>query len=431
MPTKASNTQQTSEAAQKRAAAKPAAQEPVVLTQQADPETLQRAIADPRVARPSDIVALQRTVGNQAVMRLIQTKLTVGPAGDRYEQEADRVAEQVLSMPAPISRPPAASGKSSPVQRAAEEEEEVQTKPLAASITPLVQRQPEEEEVQTKLLVQREAAPEEEEVQTKLLVQREAAPEEEEIQTRPSAQRASEGGFEVGSNVEARLAVTRGGGSPLPAETREFMETRFGADFSSVRVHTGSEAAQLNRAVSAQAFTLGQDIYLGEGKYDPGTDTGKRLLAHELAHTIQQTGPSNLQRVTPRVTLRNIMRVIQRWVNTVQHATVLRDAGRITIFDDRIQHIIDEHGKTTGKVSPLWAKLYTDDPKIIKGYVEGVLKYGTPKLGERSAYDFEAGFTGPIGETSTGTKATKMRVVVVELGRSGSRGKVQTAYPIL
>jgi len=85
-------------------------------------------------------------------------------------------------------------------------------------------------------------------------------------------------------------AVHKGAGSPLPDETRAYMEPRLGADFSGVRVHTGSEAAQLNRQISAQAFTHGQDIYLNEDKYDPGTDAGKRLLAHELTHVVRQTG---------------------------------------------------------------------------------------------------------------------------------------------
>ncbi len=74
------------------------------------------------------------------------------------------------------------------------------------------------------------------------------------------------------------------------------MESRFGADFSDVRIHTGAEAAQLSRDLQAQAFTHGRDIYFGAGRYDPGTETGKRLLAHELTHTIQQTGGARLQR---------------------------------------------------------------------------------------------------------------------------------------
>jgi ABC-type phosphate/phosphonate transport system substrate-binding protein len=68
------------------------------------------------------------------------------------------------------------------------------------------------------------------------------------------------------------------------------MEPRIGADFGSVRVHTGSEAVQMNRELNAQAFTNGSDIYFGAGKYSPSSSDGKRLLAHELTHVVQQTG---------------------------------------------------------------------------------------------------------------------------------------------
>ncbi len=312
------NPNQTHEAVHKPEAAKPVAPQSVELTQSANLETLPYAVAAPELALPADILALQRTVGNRAVTRLIQTKLTVGPAGDQYEQEADRVAAQVMRMP---SVPP-------PVQRQAEEEEELQTKPLATSITPVIRRQaapeeeelqtkpllqrevmpeeeeelqakplvqrdavPEEEELQTKPLLQREVMPEEEEIQAKSLVQRQSEEDEEELQTKPEAQRAASGaGFEMGGEFEQQLAASRSGGSPLPAEVRSFMEPRFGTDFSGVRLHTGSEAAQLNREVSAQAFTHGQDIYLAEGKTDFGSEQGKQLLAHELTHVVQQTG---------------------------------------------------------------------------------------------------------------------------------------------
>jgi hypothetical protein len=77
------------------------------------------------------------------------------------------------------------------------------------------------------------------------------------------------------------------------------MESRFGADFSGVRVHTGGEAAALNREVSAQAFTHGRDIFVGEGKYSPTSSDGQRLLAHELTHVIQQNGAEALPQTKP------------------------------------------------------------------------------------------------------------------------------------
>lgn len=275
--------------------------------------SLQRTPGAP-AAGPQAILALQRTAGNRAVQRLIQAKLMVGPAGDQYEQEADAVADQVMTMPAPGS-----ARAAGPVQReGAGEEDEVREKPLVAGITPLVQRNGlDEEEIQEKPLVQRAAAPEEEEIQTKPLVQRAAGPEEDEgtlqgkalaqrqaepgqeeeeekaedkIQPQRLIQRSADGSFEAGEEVEGQLQGLAGGGSPLPGEVREYMEPRFGADFGGVRVHSGGESAALNRSLSAQAFTHGQDIFLGEGAAPATSDAGKQLLAHELTHVVQQTG---------------------------------------------------------------------------------------------------------------------------------------------
>jgi hypothetical protein len=407
MPGKTKNNMQREGAARKRQAVKPVSQERLLLREQHPPLTMevQRAMLDPGQAKPGDILALQRLAGNQAVSHLLQAKLMVGPPGDRYEQEADRVAEQVMGMP---GRSPAGRSQSSTAQRQ-EDAGGIQARPLAASITrllqrqeeeeelqakPLVQRQEEEEEVQTKPLLQRQAEEEEElqtkplpsaalrtgvqrqedeeELQTKPLLQRQAEEEEElqtkpvlqrqeeeeeiqtkpllqrqeeeEIQTKPLLQRQEEeeelqtkpilqrqaeeeeelqtkplpsaalptaargpgrtgvqrrggGGFEAGSRLESRLATDKGGGSPLPDDVRAFMEPRFGADFGGVRVHTGGEAVQLTQDLKAQAFTHGQDIYLGAGRYDPGSAAGKRLLAHELTHVVQQTG-GQVQRKT-------------------------------------------------------------------------------------------------------------------------------------
>jgi hypothetical protein len=163
-----------------------------------------------------------------------------------------------------------------------------------------VQREaaPEEEEIQTKPLgnstIQREEMPEEkEEIQTKPLntsIQRDILQEEEEVQTKPSLQRATDGSFQAGGNIESQLNNSKGGGNPLGDEVRGFMEPRFGADFSSVRVHTGDNAVQMNRELGAQAFTHGSDVYFGAGKA-PGNN---ELTAHELTHVMQQTGRTQL-----------------------------------------------------------------------------------------------------------------------------------------
>ncbi|OFE15413.1 hypothetical protein BA895_06810 [Humibacillus sp. DSM 29435] len=81
-------------------------------------------------------------------------------------------------------------------------------------------------------------------------------------------------------------------GSPLAEPVREDMESRLGADFSDVRVHTGDEAHQSARAVSAHAFTVGSNIVFQRGSYDTDSQAGKTMLAHELTHVIQQrSGP--------------------------------------------------------------------------------------------------------------------------------------------
>src|SRR6266566_8361148 len=84
-------------------------------------------------------------------------------------------------------------------------------------------------------------------------------------------------------------------GRPLDAGTRAFMEPRFGHDFSNVRVHTDARAAESARAVNALAYTVGRDVVFGRGQYMPGTSEGKRLMAHELTHVVQQKGVTAFQ----------------------------------------------------------------------------------------------------------------------------------------
>ncbi len=97
------------------------------------------------------------------------------------------------------------------------------------------------------------------------------------------------GGAPVNNSISDKINSSRGGGSALDPNTRGFMEPRFGADLGGVRIHAGSYAAELNRELSAKAFTLGSDIFFGAGEYQPETSSGKHLLAHELSH-IRQGG---------------------------------------------------------------------------------------------------------------------------------------------
>lgn len=196
---------------------------------------------------PQEMLALQRTAGNQAVLRRIQAKLQVGAADDGYEREAERTATSVMTN----------------IHRLTQRDRQ-SSEPTAA--------------------VQPQDA----------TVQREAEDEEALQPFRNVGDHRT--GFEVGGDVEAALAQEQGRGTPLAPAVQRRMEAGFGADLSDVRVHTDSAADSLNQSVHAQAFTYGKDIYFSEGSYKPGTPAGDHLLAHELTHVGQQTGVRRIAR---------------------------------------------------------------------------------------------------------------------------------------
>jgi Domain of unknown function (DUF4157) len=152
--------------------------------------------------------------------------------------------------------------------------------------------------------VQREAAteelPEEEEVMAKhdpamaSTLQREEAPEEEEVMAKhDSLQR--EGAPEVGlagggvsDGLAGRIDSMRGGGSPLDDTTKSTMEDALGTSMAGVRVHVGSESDSLNHAITAKAFTTGNDVFVRSDQWAPGSTSTQRLMAHELTHVAQQ-----------------------------------------------------------------------------------------------------------------------------------------------
>ena len=197
----------------------------------------------------------------------VQTKLTVGAVGDKYEQEADRVAEQVMRMPDPDEEKAVSEPASLSIQRL----------PLANNTS--VHRQAED------------VSPEEKEEKESPDLQRQdttkdfAASEEDLVQAKESVGETSQ----ITADIEERLATRRGKGEPLTETTRSFMETQFGQNFEQVRIHSDSEAARLSKTLRAQAFTHRQDVYFGSGRYNPESTSGRRLLAHELTHVVQQT----------------------------------------------------------------------------------------------------------------------------------------------
>lgn len=104
-------------------------------------------------------------------------------------------------------------------------------------------------------------------------------------------------GGEVSGDLQTQIDSARGGGQPLDKGVGSQIGGALGADFSGVRVHTDSKADKLNRSLSAKAFTLGSDVFFSEGAYEPGTQGGKQLLAHELTHVVQQGGAAGQHKV--------------------------------------------------------------------------------------------------------------------------------------
>lgn len=167
----------------------------------------------------------------------LQTDLEVNEPGDEYEEEADAVAETVMRMSdAPSPPPPDGDGSGN-----------------GGGSSPRTSAVPFEE-----------------------------------------IQASGGGAAPVTPEVETRINDMRGTGTPLPDSERTFFESRFGADFGSVRVHTGDAAAQTAQDLDARAYTVGSDIAFNAGEYRPGSEHGRELLAHELTHVVQQGGAGEL-----------------------------------------------------------------------------------------------------------------------------------------
>ena len=108
------------------------------------------------------------------------------------------------------------------------------------------------------------------------------------------------GSARVTGSIASRINSSSAG-EPLAPTTRNFFESRFGTSLNGVRIHTGDESARLNTDVFAQAFTIGNDIFFGAGQYQPDTNSGRHLIAHELAHVLQQSTNASpfIQRQVP------------------------------------------------------------------------------------------------------------------------------------
>ncbi len=250
----------------------------------------------------------------------LQPKLRVNDPNDPFEREADRIAERVMSMPEPNPHRAKTDGRDReeaepkrPLQRqeAQEEQEATQDEEEIAQTASLQRRQGEEEAAEEPASMQRQEMEgeteetEEEEAQTSSLQRQE---NEEEKEAEPSSlQRRSDESDEEEEPMQQRAKrprrpritpqfetdlglMRRGGGQPLPDPLRAFLEPRFGRSFADVRVHVGPEAFRLTRDANARAFTVGKHIVFGPGEYRPNVEQGRRLIAHELTHVLQQRG---------------------------------------------------------------------------------------------------------------------------------------------
>jgi hypothetical protein len=113
---------------------------------------------------------------------------------------------------------------------------------------------------------------------------------------RSLVQRSAISGMPIAPDMEQAVQSARGGGQALSSPLGQQMGAAFGADFGGLHIHTDQRADTLNRALSARAFTTGQDVFFRQGEYQPGSRAGQELLAHELTHVVQQGGQPSVQR---------------------------------------------------------------------------------------------------------------------------------------
>ena len=230
-------------------------------------------------------VGLQHAAPSSAIMAgkpPVQRKVRLGPVNDPLEHEADRIADQVVSK--------------TPVNA------------ISSSGAPGVQRKCAACEGEEDHVVQRKAA-----------------------------------GPAAGTSADGVAAGISHGGAPLAPAERAYFEPRFGRDFSAVRIHADAQAATAAADIGARAFTLGRDIAFARDEYRPATEAGRRLIAHELAHTLQQNGTS--QPVIRRASYGN--GAPPAWGNTTLAVVPQDERPRV----DEAMSIIDEVVSGTGSFS--------------------------------------------------------------------------------
>lgn len=236
------------------------------------------AQAQAKQVQKSDAAASETAQRKQAKRKLnrketdvapayLQAKLNVSTPDDPHEREADQVADNVMRMPAQRSSDNTSENADRKISREA----------LKPGITPI-------NRAIARVVSRDTLKPGEQEINRASL-----KPGEEAIQRMSDDESsASEIAAPESSKVENRINAKRGQGERLPDGVRADMENRFGRDFSAVRIHADHESSEMSRDIEAKAFTVGNDIFFGSGRFDANSDEGRRLLAHELTHVAQQ-----------------------------------------------------------------------------------------------------------------------------------------------
>ncbi len=215
----------------------------------------------------------------------VQAKLTVGAPDDRYEREADAVADRVVSSGQAGGNPAVQAKTDSRMEedRAIQEKRDPGAGPRVQRTTAVEEEEP----------IQQMGDEEEEPIQQMGDQEEEEPP----VQAKASPGESSA----LTDQFAGRLRQRAGKGQALGGAVKDKMETGFGRDFSGVGIHTDTAADEMNRELGARAFARGNDIYFRSGEYNPDTAGGQRLLAHELTHTVQQGGPGISCQTTPAV----------------------------------------------------------------------------------------------------------------------------------
>lgn len=295
----------------------------------------------------------------------VQPKLAVSSPDDPQEKEADAVAETVMRMPDPATSISASSEE----KLDKKEKEEVQAKIEAPAISKISRKEDEGEEIQAKHIstIYRMS---DESLDSGFSDSYSAGGGATEMISRKKSgtyhsdiiQRSGRSPPRESIPFEQTLSSSKGSGSALPGDTREFMESRFNADFSGVRIHTGATAQAMSSNIHAQAFAHGNDIYFNEGKFSPQTESGGTLLAHELTHTIQQ-GTSPIQPKSDHTKNAVARKEIKPALISVPIKNL--NSGQVhlqrRIINESLLSQIDFSSKSGGHQLPQEAKNYLED----------------------------------------------------------------------